>query len=117
MEHVLFVQKVKAEMKDRYVEAHHNPPADLLRVLCDSGVKREIIWVQGEDLFVYVMSEDFDKAISTQGKSAVFQDWLKKMKPLLSEIQDYSGEGTIKRLEKVFDLEEQLHKIGKTPSG
>ena len=30
------------------------------------------------------------------------------MQPLLSEMQDYSEEGRIVKLEKVFDLEEQL---------
>ncbi len=37
----------------------------------------------------------------------MFQKWLEKMRPLLSEMQDYSEEGRIVKLEKVFDLEEQ----------
>jgi L-rhamnose mutarotase len=115
VEHVLFVQKVRPEKKDHYIEAHSNPPSDLLRVLRDSGVQREIIWIQGENLFVYVMSEDFGKAVANQGRTRIFQDWVQRMKPLLSEIQDYSGEGTVVRLQKVFDLEEQLGRIGELP--
>jgi L-rhamnose mutarotase len=115
LEHVLFVQKVRPGKRDLYVEAHRDPPADLLRVLRDSGVKREIIWLQGENIYIYVMSDEFDKAIADQGKSRVFQDWVQRMTPLLSEIQDFSGEGTVVRLPKVFDLEEQLERIGALP--
>jgi L-rhamnose mutarotase len=115
VEHVLFVQKVRPEKRDLYVQAHNNPPADLLRVLRDSGVQREVIWLQGENVYIYVMSDDFDRAIAAQGKSRIFQDWVQRMKPLLSEIQDFSGEGTVVRLQKVFDLEEQLERTGGLP--
>src|SRR5271169_363837 len=78
LEHVLFVQKLRPEKKDLYVEAHNNPPADLLRVLRDSGVQREVIWVQGENVYIYVMGEDFDKAIANQSKSQIFRDWVQR---------------------------------------
>jgi L-rhamnose mutarotase len=116
MEHVLFVQKVRPEKKSEYIEAHNNPPADLLRVLRDSGVQREIIWIQGENIYIYVMSDDFKKAITNQGRTSIFQRWVQKMKPLLSEIQDYSGEGSVVQLRKIFDLEEQLQRTGERPS-
>jgi len=111
MDHVLFVQKVRPEKKLEYIRAHEQPPAELMRLIRGSGVEREIIWIQGEDLYVYVMAEDFEKAMAYQGRTKLFQDWVEKMKPLLSKIQDYSEEGAVVKLRKVFDLEEQLARL------
>lgn len=108
MEHVLFIQKVKPEKKEEYLEAHRNVWPELLKEIRESGVEREIIWMQGENLYVYIMAEDFDAALVQQGKLEIFRRWVEKMDPLLAEMQDYSEEGKIIRLEKVFDLEEQL---------
>ena len=99
--------------KEEYLEAHRNTWPELLKVLRDSGVEREIIWIQGNTLYIYVMAEDFDKAIAQQGKEKVFADWLKKMEPLLDVIQDYSEEGKVMKLEKIFDMEEQLARLEK----
>ena len=111
MDHVLFVQKVRPEKKNEYIKAHQEPPPELMRLIRESGVERELIWMQGENLYVYVMAEDFEKAMAYQGKTRLFQDWVEKMTPLLSEIQDYSEEGSVVRLRKVFDLEEQLARL------
>jgi L-rhamnose mutarotase len=111
MEHVLFIQKVKPEKKEEYIRAHKEVWPDLLKLIHESGVQRELIWIQDDTLYIYIMVEDFDKAISYQSKSKVFQDWLKEMSSFLAEMQDYSDEGGVVRLEKVFDLEEQLGKL------
>jgi L-rhamnose mutarotase len=108
MEHVLFIQKVRPEKKQEYLEAHRKVWPDVLTLIKDSGVQREIIWIKDETLYVYIMAEDFDKALGRQGETKLFQKWVEKMQPLLSEMQDYSEEGRIVKLEKVFDLEEQL---------
>jgi L-rhamnose mutarotase len=108
MEHVLFTQKVNPQKKGEYIEAHRKVWPDLLRLIRDSGVQREIIWIKDETLYVYIMAENFNQALGYQGETRLFQKWIEKMQPLLSEIQDYSEEGKIVRLEKVFDLEEQL---------
>jgi L-rhamnose mutarotase len=112
MEHILFVQKVKADTKQEYLTAHREPWPELIRTIRESGVEREIIWMQGENLYIYVMAPDFDKAIAHQSRTDVFQRWLDKMKPLLSEIQDYSEDGGVVRMEKIFDLEEHLRAQG-----
>jgi L-rhamnose mutarotase len=108
MEHVLFIQKVKPDRKEEYLEAHRKVWPELLSEIRTSGVEREIIWIDGETLYVYVMAENFDAALGKQGKSEIFRKWVEKMDPLLGEMQDYSEEGKIVKLEKVFDLEEQL---------
>ena len=111
MEHVLFVQKVKPERRQEYIEAHRRAWPELLRMLRDSGVQRELIWMRGDTLYVYVMAPSFAEAIDYQGGTEVFQRWLEKMQPLLAEMQDYSEGGKVLTLEKVFDLEEQLARL------
>ena len=106
MEHVLFIQKVKPEKKEEYIEAHRKVWPELLALIKESGVKREIIWIKDETLYVYIMAENFDKALGYQGETELFKRWVEKMTPLLAEIQDYSEEGKIVKLDKVFDLEE-----------
>ena len=113
MQHILFKQKVKTERRDEYIEAHRNSWPELLEALKESGVEREIIWMDGDYIFIYVMAEDFDGAIDNQKKTDVFQKWIEKMTPLLAEIQDYSDEGRVQGLEKVFDLEVQLSAVEK----
>jgi L-rhamnose mutarotase len=111
MEHVLFKQSMNPDRKEEYLEAHRNVWPDLLKLLRESGVEREFIWVEGENLYIYVMAKDFDRSLGYQGEHKLFQQWVEEMKPLLAEMQDYSEEGRIITLEKVFDLEEQLARL------
>jgi len=108
MEHIVFIQEVKKEKKEEYLKYHKECPKVLMEVIKDAGIKREIIWINEEQLIVYIMSDDFGKAMARLVKKSVFKNWTSLMEPLLSEMQDYSQEGKIKNLQKVFDLEEQL---------
>jgi len=108
MEHVMFVQEVKPDKKDEYIDVHRNAWPDLLVAIKESGIEREMIWLHGNNIYIYMMSEDFDRAMSTLAEKQVFKDWIEKMEPLLAMMQDYSGEGNVIRLDKVFDLEKQL---------
>jgi len=60
------------------------------------------------NIYIYIMAENFDKSMAKLTQKKIFQDWLIKMEPLLAIMQDYSGEGKVKTLEQVFDLEKQL---------
>jgi len=108
MEHIVFIQEVKKDKKEEYLKYHKECPKELMEVIRDSGIKREIIWLNGEQLIVYIMSDDFEKAMAGLVKQGVFKKWTSLMEPLLSGMQDYSENGKIKNLQKVFDLEEQL---------
>lgn len=108
MEHVMFVQKVKEGKKDEYIKAHKECWPELLKAIKESGIKRELIWFLGSNILIYEMAENFDKAMGKLAEKQVFKDWIAKMNPLMDEMQDYSEEGNIMRLDKVFDLEAQL---------
>lgn len=107
-EHALFVQKVKKDKKNEYVNTHKKVWPDLLKAIKESGIDREIIWILEDKVIIYMMSRDFDSAMQKLGKTEIFKKWIEKMDPLMDEMQDYSGKGNIIRLDTIFDLEGQL---------
>ncbi|MCL5986806.1 MAG: L-rhamnose mutarotase [Actinobacteria bacterium] len=111
MEEIVFVQRVKKERLDEYLEYHRNVWPELLKVMKNAGIENMLLWLYGDLVIVYVIAKNFDRNMAETAKAEVFQKWQETMKPLLSEIQDYSEEGKIKRLEKIFDLNEQLRNI------
>ncbi len=108
MDHVLFIQKVKKDKKDKYIEYHKSCAQELLKEINDAGIEREIIWVNGEQLIVYIMARNFDVSMDNLSRKEIFKDWLVLMDPLLSEVQDYSDKGKIIKLQEVFNLEKQI---------
>ena len=114
MEHIMFVQEVKQDKKDEYIEAHRNISKELLTAIKESGIEREMIWMHGNYLCIYMMSENFEKAMASLGEKQIFKDWLDKMGPMLAMMQDYSGEGKVIKLDNVFDLEKQIAEIEKS---
>ena len=107
--HIMFVQKLKTEKKEEYIKAHNEAWPELLKAIKESGIDRELIWVFGDYIYIYMMTDDFDKAISNLSKTQIFKKWSEYMGTLLDEMQDYSeGGANVITLNKVFDLEEQL---------
>ena len=111
MEHVLFIQRVKKDKKDDYIKAHKECWPKLLKAIRESGIEREIIWMLENTTYIYMMAENFNKAMEKLEEKKIFKDWIVKMSPLFEEMQDYSKKGKIIKLDKVFDLEEQLGKL------
>ena len=108
MEHILFIQKVKKDKKDEYIKFHNEAWQELLKEMKNSGIEREMIWIYDNTIIIYTMAENFDKSYHKLSRTEVFQKWSQIMTPLLISMQDYSKKGNIQKLEKVFDLEEQI---------
>jgi L-rhamnose mutarotase len=107
--HVMFIQKVKTDKKEEYIQAHKEVWPQLLKAIKGSGIERELIWMFGDHICIYMMSDDFEGAMTRLSKTDVFKKWAEYMDTMLAEMQDYSQGGTnVITLEKVFDLEEQL---------
>jgi len=111
MEHVLFVQRVKKDKKGDYIKAHKECWPELLKAIKESGIEREIIWMLENKTYIYMMAENFNKAMEKLEEKKIFKDWIVRMDPLMDEMQDYSKKGKIIKLDKVFNLEEQLGKL------
>ena len=97
--------------REEYIKAHKEIWPKALLAMKKSGIEREIIWMNGDQILIYAMAENFDDCMVELAKTSVAKKWWKKMKPLLKKMQDYSGKGSIVKLEKIFDLEEKLAEI------
>lgn len=107
--HIMFIQKVKPDKKAEYIKVHKEAWPELLKAIKESGIDRELIWLFGDYVCIYMMAEDFDKAMNILAKKDVFKKWSELMSGFLDEMQDYSRGGkNVVTLEKVFDLEAQL---------
>ena len=109
----MFIQKLKKNKIDDYVKIHRNAWPELILAAKEAGVGREMIWLKDDAIYLYVMAENFDKAMANLHKTEVCKKWMQVIEPYFEEIQDFHGEGNIIRLEKIFDLEKQLIEINK----
>lgn len=109
MENVLFIQKLKNEKIKEYIDNHKEVKSELLKALIDAGFKQQIVWINGNILYLYFLAENFKEAFNNLLKSRAYKEWREKMILLMDEVQDYSEVSRIKKLEIVFDLERQLN--------
>jgi len=107
----MFKQKIKKDKVKEYVEAHKEAWPELLKTMNVSGIENMVIWIDNNEIYLYAIANDFDKAYSKLAQTNVFQKWLDEMTPLLEVIQDYSEEGKIEKLDKIFDLKKQLLRV------
>ena len=107
----MFIQRIKDGKRDQYIKDHEECWPELVDAIRKSGIKRNIIWLYGNEILNYTMAKDFNKSMNELSGKMVFKNWIKRMKPLLEVMQDFSGEGNVIKLEKVFDLEEQIKSV------
>jgi len=108
MEHVMYVQRVKEEKKDQYIKYHKECWPELIKAIKESGIERNIIWLYGNEVLIYTIAQNFDKSMKKLSEKKIFKEWNKKMEQLLEFMQDFLKEGKATKLEKIFDLEEQI---------
>ncbi|MCL5070954.1 MAG: L-rhamnose mutarotase [Actinobacteria bacterium] len=108
MEHVMFVEKLKKENRNDYIRIHKEACKEFLKVINNAGIKREIAWLYGDYVFVYVMSEDFKKSRSILEKEDVFKKWIEMTKPFIEDDVINPNNERVTIIEKIFDVEEQL---------
>ena len=108
MEHILYKQVIKRGYKAEYKDRHAKCWYSLMKEIKASGIRRELIWLDGNNIYIYMMGRDINKSLKKLTCTKAFKAWNESMKPLLSVIQDASADKDIKYLNKVFDLESQL---------
>jgi L-rhamnose mutarotase len=111
MEHILYIQKLKKGKRKQYTKDHKECWPELLEAIKESGIERNIIWLYGDEILIYTMSENFNGSMAKLSRKKIFKDWIRRMKNYLEVIQDFSSKGKVIKLEKIFDLEEQINKI------
>jgi L-rhamnose mutarotase len=108
MEHILYKQILKPGCKEEYVRRHSKCWPSLLTTIRKSGIKRELIWLDGDNIYIYMMAPDIGAALRKLTNTSAFKKWNGEMSAMLSLIQGYSENREVDSLPKVFDLESQL---------
>jgi L-rhamnose mutarotase len=106
------VGEVKPEHLEEYKrlhrELHKGPYKELLRVIRDSGVREEAVFMHGNKVIIFYETDDLDGAYKLQGGAAVAKRWNQLMAPMFASAYEFNVSDKLPVLEKVFDLTEQL---------
>lgn len=78
-----YIGKIRKGKENEYIEAHKAVWPDLLTAMKKVGVEKEICFVRGNYIFVYVESSDIDAAMQALSADPVNQRWDAYMEPLL----------------------------------
>ena len=76
IEHVIFIQKLKKNKINDYVKIHKDAWLDLLNATKDAGIERQMIWIKENTIYLYVIAENFDKAMVNLHKKEVYEKWM-----------------------------------------
>jgi L-rhamnose mutarotase len=78
-----YIGKIRKGKENEYIEAHKAVWPGLLTAMKKVGVEKEICFVRGNYIFVYVESSDIDAAMKALSADPVNQRWDAYMEPLL----------------------------------
>ena len=82
MEQIAFVARLRPECKDDYIEAHQNFSSQLREKYLAAGVHQILLFLRGEQLFMYVEADDYQKACASLASDELDQVWQKQVGPM-----------------------------------
>ena len=82
MEQIAFVARLRSECKDAYIEAHRNFSPELKEKYLAAGVRQILLFLRGEQLFMYVEADDFEKAQAFLASDQLDQLWQQQVGPM-----------------------------------
>jgi L-rhamnose mutarotase len=95
--------RLKPGAEERYEEYHRAVWPDVLAGIRNAGITKYVIFRDGLDLFHYIESDDYDRAIAELAQSPLNQRWEAEMAQMTAVAHDFSGRGD-DRLPLIFDL-------------
>lgn len=96
------------EYKRRHREIHRGKYKDLLRVIKESGVEEETVFMYRNLAIIFYQADDLDRCYERQGSSEVASEWNRLMSQMFASSYRFNVSAKLPVLEKVFDLNEQL---------
>jgi L-rhamnose mutarotase len=97
------------QYKQEHRAIHRGPYRELLEVIRDSGVREEAVFIYKNLAVIYFEADDIDKSYAMQGRFEVSKKWNELMAPMFASTYEFNASDKLPTLEKVFDLQEQLH--------
>ena len=100
-----FRLRLRPEAIEEYDRAHANVWPELLAKIREAGISKYSIFRRGQDLFLYLHVEDFDRAWEELAKDPVNQAWQKEMARLFEPTADLQPGERFAMMKEVFYLE------------
>jgi L-rhamnose mutarotase len=112
MKKYCIVGEIKPEFLEEYIkkhkEIHKGEFNELLNVIKKSGVRNEVIFIYKNLAIIYFEAENLKDSYKFQENFDVVKKWNKLMQPMFASNYDFGESDTLKSIEKIFDLNEQI---------
>jgi L-rhamnose mutarotase len=82
METKAFVAKLRAGRKEEYIRAHNGFSPELKARYRDAGIRQIRLFLTGDQLFMYVEAEDYEKAHAALAEDPLDQLWQEQVAPM-----------------------------------
>jgi len=105
VQRVAFRLRLKPEAIEEYESAHTHVWPELLAKLKEVGISDYSIFRHGQDLFLCMRVEDFDRAWEMLDKDPVNQQWQKEMSRTFEPIHDLRPGERFPMMKEVFYME------------
>lgn len=82
METRAFLARLKPERQRDYIKAHHNFSAELRAKYHAAGIHQLKLFLLGEQLFMYVEADDYERARAALAEEPLDQQWQQQVGPM-----------------------------------
>lgn len=82
METKAFVARLRPGRKEDYIEAHYSFSSELRARYRDAGIHQIRIFLLGDQLFMYVEADDYEKAQAALAEDPLDQIWQERVGPM-----------------------------------
>ena len=114
MKKYCFINLLKPECRQEYMDIHINSPPEILQALRDNGAVEEMIYIYKDMAVVFVKTDDYEGFMKGFGETECGRKWYQTCVHFMSDDEpkclDENGDFNTDTplLEKVFDLEQQM---------
>jgi L-rhamnose mutarotase len=105
MSRVAFMLRVKAGKEEEYKERHKTVWPELVDAAKKAGIRNHTVFLRGQDLFVYLEADDFERAWGELLKNPIKAKWDELMVPLFEPVPDLKEGEAIAFMEEVFHFD------------
>ncbi len=100
-----FKLRIKADSIDEYERSHQNVWPELLAKIKAVGISKYSIFRRGQELFLFMHIDDFDRAWDELAKDPVNLRWQQEMGRLFESVPDQRPDERFAMMKEVFYLE------------
>lgn len=100
-----FKLRIKADSIEEYERSHQNVWPELLAKIKEAGISKYSIFRRGQELFLFMHIDDFDRAWDDLAKDPVNLRWQQEMGRLFEPVPDQQPGERFAMMTEVFYLE------------